>query len=85
MRTLVFLLVMLIGTGLWAQTKILIPEPYGDHFIESELISEVSYIPLQMEKFGMITSDMELKVDGEDYFILDNRNTQCVFHFGADG
>jgi hypothetical protein len=85
MRTIAVLLGLLICTGLWAQTKILIPEPYGDHFIESELISEVSYIPLQMEKFGMITSDMELKVDGDDYFILDNRNTQCVFRFGADG
>lgn len=82
---LAFILVLLICEGLLAQTRILIPEPYGDNFIESELISEVSYIPLQMEKYGMITADMELKVDGEDYFILDNRNSQCVYHFGADG
>lgn len=83
----VFLLLILVGVVSWSfgQTKIIIPEPYGDNFIESELISEVTFIPLQLERMGMITSDMEMKVDGDDYFILDNRNTQCVFHFGSEG
>ena len=86
MRKIKLLLFLLLGCSLaFGQTKISIPEPYGDSFIESELISEVSFIPLQLERLGMITPDMELKVDGDDYFILDNRNTQCVFHFGAEG
>lgn len=85
MRGIYLLVLLFIATGIFGQTKIMIPEPYGDNFIESELIAEVTFVPLQLERYGMITPNMELKVDGDNYFILDNRNTQCVYHFGADG
>lgn len=85
MRVIQILFLLLITILSFGQTKIIIPEPYGDNFIESELISEVSFVPLELERFGMITSDMEMKVDNNDYFILDNRFTQCVYHFGSEG
>ena len=77
---LVFWAQLLIG-----QTKIHIPEPFGDRFIESELISGVSIVPLAIERYRMITSDMEMKVDGDDYFILDNKVNQCVYRFNGTG
>lgn len=80
---IIFLL--LVSVSAVGQTIIRIPEPYGDNFVESELISEVSFIALEIERYGMVTNDMEMKVDGEDYFILDNKNTQCVYHFGSEG
>lgn len=80
------LLILLFGVlCAEAQTVIFVPAPTGENFIESELISEVSFLPLEIERYGMITPDMELKVDGEDYFILDNKFTQGVYHFGASG
>lgn len=79
------LLLLFVASVVCAQTTIYIPEPYGDNFIESELISEVSFVELESESFGMISPDMEMKVDGEDYFVLDNKMTQCVYHFGSDG
>lgn len=80
------LLILLFGVVCAeAQTVIFVPAPTGENFIESELISEVSFLPLEIERYGMITPDMELKVDGEDYFILDNKFTQGVYHFGASG
>lgn len=63
----------------------MIPEPYGDSFIESALITEVSFVTLQLEQLGEISQDMELKVDGNDYFILENQNSQCVYHFNEKG
>lgn len=67
------------------QTKIHIPEPYGDNFIESELIREVSYLALEIERYGTILPDMEMRVDDENYFILDNKSTQCVYRFNNEG
>ena len=85
MRGILLLFLLLACVQGFGQTKIMIPEPYGENFIESELIAEVSFTPLQLERFGMITPDMELKVDGDNYFILDNRNSQCVYRFDALG
>jgi len=68
-----------------AQVQIDIPQPYGDNFIESELIEKVSILPLKYEQYGLVRTDMELKVDGEDYFILDNQNSQCAYHFNSKG
>ena len=85
MRNLLSILFITMLGGLNAQTLIYLPEPYGDNFIESELIENVSIIPLQVERFGMIEPDMEMKVDGNDFFILDNKKTQCVYHFNNQG
>ncbi|MDA3928736.1 MAG: 6-bladed beta-propeller, partial [Prolixibacteraceae bacterium] len=85
MRVITFLFLFLFFNTVFGQTKVYIPEPYGDNFIESELIGEVSFVPLVLEKYGMIAPDMEMKVDGEDYFILDNKFTQCVYHFNSKG
>jgi hypothetical protein len=78
-------LITFIVSVAFAQTRVFIPEPYGDSFIESELIDMVSYTPLQVERYGTIMPDMEMRVDDENYFILDNRKTQCVFRFNLDG
>ncbi|MBN1925088.1 MAG: 6-bladed beta-propeller, partial [Prolixibacteraceae bacterium] len=67
------------------QTEISLPRPFGDNFIESELIEEVTYIPLQEEKMGMITYDMELRYENDFYFILDNKFTQCVYRYNPEG
>jgi hypothetical protein len=79
--------IMLIGTVKFAvaQKRIHIPYPFGDEFIDSELISEVSIVPLEIERYGSITEDMEMKADDENIFILDNRNTQCVFRYNYEG
>jgi len=78
-------LITFIVSVTFAQTKVYIPEPYGDSFIESELIDQVSYTALQIERYGTIMPDMEMRVDDENYFILDNRKTQCVFRFNLNG
>lgn len=86
MRAVILIIGFLIATKLLlAQVNIDIPQPYGENFIESELIESVSILPLDIEKSGLITADMEMKVDGNDYFILDNKKTQCVYHFNAEG
>ncbi|MBN1769578.1 MAG: 6-bladed beta-propeller [Prolixibacteraceae bacterium] len=86
MRAVILIIGFLIATKLlFAQVNIDIPQPYGENFIESELIESVSILPLDIEKYGLITADMEMKVDGNDYFILDNKKTQCVYHFNAEG
>lgn len=72
-------------SNLSAQTRIHIPEPYGDNFIESELITEVSFIALQVERYGTILPDMEMRVDNDEFFILDNKNAQCVYRFDNQG
>lgn len=71
--------------SLSAQTRIHIPEPYGDSFIESELISEISFIALQVERYGIIMPDMEMRVDDDEFFILDNKSAQCVYRFDNQG
>lgn len=77
-----FLLTALTGIS---QVEIPINQPIKINFIESELINGVSYIPLQYEKLGTISPDMELKVDGNNYFILDHKVTQNVYHFNENG
>jgi hypothetical protein len=79
-----FFIVMFAGL-VKAQVQIDIPQPYGNSFIESELIEEVSILPLNYKQYGLVRTDMEMKVDGEDYFILDNQNSQCVYHFNNEG
>jgi hypothetical protein len=69
----------------YAQTRIHIPEPYADSFIESELITEASILPLQIDRYGIIMPDMEMRVDNNEYFILDNRTSQCVYRFDSNG
>jgi hypothetical protein len=81
---IIFIAILIISPA-QAQVQIDIPQPYGDNFIESELIEEVSILPLKYDRFGLVRTDMELKVDGEDYFILDNQNSQCVYHFNSKG
>jgi hypothetical protein len=62
----------------------LLQQPLID-FIESPLISEVSFTPLQINKIGMISQDMEMKYYDNNYFILDNKFTQCVYRFDEEG
>lgn len=78
------LLLALVITGK-SQIEITVQQPIQENFVESELISEISFIPLSYEKMGAIAPDMELKVDGENYFILDNKFTQSVFRFNNQG
>jgi hypothetical protein len=78
------LLLALVITGK-SQIEITVQQPIQENFVESELISEISFIPLSYEKMGAIAPDMELKADGEDYFILDNKFTQSVFRFNDQG
>ena len=87
LKSSVFLIIglMIFVNQVSGQTKIHIPEPFGDSFLESELIHEVTFIPLEIERYGMIASDMEMKVDRDQYFILDDKFTQCVYRFGSDG
>jgi hypothetical protein len=85
MRYIIFFFLFVFALRSLGQTAIYIPEPYGDDFIASELIAEVNVVELQLEKYGMITPDMELKVDGDNYFVLDNKFTQRVYRFGSDG
>ncbi|MDA3881392.1 MAG: 6-bladed beta-propeller [Prolixibacteraceae bacterium] len=82
---LVIVISFLFFRALVAQVKIDIPQPYGDNIIESELIESVSILPLNVERYGIISADMEMKVDGDNYFILDNKKAQCVYHFNAEG
>jgi hypothetical protein len=84
-----FLLVWFLFAShtLFAQSAVTIdlPQPVGDNFIESALISNVSVVPLQIETPRAITEDMEMKYVNNNYFILDNRFKQCVYHFDAEG
>ncbi|MCF8362107.1 MAG: 6-bladed beta-propeller [Prolixibacteraceae bacterium] len=81
----IFFFIVMFTSLVKAQVQIDIPQPYGNSFIESELIEEVSILPLKYEQYGLVRTDMEMKVDGEDYFILDNQNSQCVYHFNSGG
>lgn len=82
MRRILFLL-LLVTSVAKAQTRIFIPEPYGDSFIESELIADVSYFELKVERFNTINPSWEMKVDGENYFILND--TLGAYHFDGEG
>lgn len=85
MQRLLILTLLFLGLTLHAQVRVFIPEPYGDRFIESELIEAVTLIPLQLERYGMVAPEMEMKIDGDNFFILDNRFTQCVYRFDSSG
>ncbi len=55
------------------------------NIIESPLISEVNFTPIQISKIGMISQDMEMKYYDNNYFILDNKFTQSVYRFDEEG
>jgi len=66
-------------------TSIALREPDGEPFLESELIQSVSYVDLKVNKFGAITSDMELRDVDNNYFLLDNKFTNTVYRFDHSG
>jgi hypothetical protein len=68
-----------------AQVEISMLQQVKDNFIESELIGEVSYVQLQYEAFGTIAPDMEVRADGKNFFILDDKTTQSVYRFSENG
>jgi hypothetical protein len=84
-RFAILLLFLLLAIAGKSQVEISLIQPVKDNFIESEIISEITFIPLQYEKIGTISGDMELKVDGNNYFILDNKFTQNVFRYNENG
>ncbi|MGF7140768.1 6-bladed beta-propeller [Roseimarinus sediminis] len=85
MQRLLIISMLFFSLTLQAQVRVFIPEPYGDRFIESDLIEAVTMIPLELERYGMIAPEMEMKIDGDNFFILDNRFTQCVYRFDSSG
>jgi len=68
-----------------SQVEISLIQPVNDNFVESELISEITFIPLQYEGYETILPLMELKIDRYNYFILDNKTTQNVYRFDEKG
>lgn len=91
MRTVLLVFTLLIWVvQLQAQapvraTSIALREPDGEPFLESELIQSVSYVDLKINKFGAITSDMELRDVDNNYFLLDNKFTNTVYRFDHSG
>ena len=85
LQTLFINLFLLIGLNGISQVEISFSQPITDNFIESELIQEVTFVPLQYEKFGSISPDMELRYEDKNFFILDNKFTQCVYRYNEDG
>jgi hypothetical protein len=65
--------------------KINLQEPLGSNFIESEMIEEVTTIPLNLENPRTIAEDMEMKYIDKNYFILDNKFKQCIYRFDEEG
>jgi len=84
-RVILSSFLLLAGFITDAQVEISMFQPVKNSFIESELISEVSYVPLQYEAFGTIAPDMEVKSDGDNFFILDDKKTQSVYRFSGNG
>ncbi|MBP7507966.1 MAG: hypothetical protein KA807_09100 [Prolixibacteraceae bacterium] len=83
----IFVSIILILNILVVQGQVeisLLQQPLID-IIESPLISEVSFTPLQITKIGMISQDMEMKYYDNNYFILDNKFTQSVYRFDEEG
>jgi len=78
-------LLLLIGLESISQVEISFTQPISDNFIESELIQEVTFVPLQYEKIGSISPDMELRFEDNNFFILDNKFTQSVFRYNEEG
>ncbi len=79
-------IIILLGTlSSKSQVKIQFSRLTDENFIESSLLSELKFTELQLEKTGMIAPDMELKYEDNNYFILDNRFTQCVYRFDEEG
>jgi hypothetical protein len=85
LQTLIICLFLLITLKGVSQVEISFTQPITDNFIESELIQEVTFVPLQYEKIGSISPDMELRFDDNNFFILDNKFTQCVFRYNEEG
>jgi hypothetical protein len=81
----IFILLAILAFDAKSQIEISFAQKITDNFVESELISEISFAQLEYEKFGMISPDMELRVDDDNYFILDNKFTKCVYRFNGDG
>jgi len=80
---LTILLILACFCG-FSQVRINVPEPYGDNFIESELIQEVTFVPLKPEKIAVVKPEMEMKCDAGNFFILNN-DSQCVYRFNDKG
>lgn len=76
---------VLIGFKSISQVEISFTQPITDNFIESELFQEVTFTPLQYEKIGSISPDMELRFEDNNLFILDNKFTQSVFRYNEEG
>jgi hypothetical protein len=74
-----------MATAGLSQVEVSLTQPITNNFIESELITDISFIPLKYEKAGTILNDMELKADKNDYFILDSKITQNVYRFNESG
>jgi hypothetical protein len=85
LQNLLISLFLFFGLNGICQVEISFIQPITDNFIESELIQEVTFIPLQYEKIGSISPDMELRFEDNNFFILDNKFTQCVYHFNNEG
>jgi hypothetical protein len=86
-RQTLFIILLFFFSGLkgFSQVQISFTKPISDNFIESDLIKEVTFMPLQYEKMGAISPDMELRCEDGNYFILDNKFDQCVYRFSEDG
>jgi len=78
-------LFLLIGFKGFAQVQISFSQPITENFIESELIQEVTFVPLQYEKIGSVSPDMELRFEDNNFFILDNKFTQSVYRYNEEG
>jgi hypothetical protein len=78
-------IVLFVAFEAKSQVKIQFSRLADENLIESGLLSEIKFTELQLEKLGMISPDMELKYENDNYFILDNRFTQCVYRFDEDG
>jgi hypothetical protein len=82
---LFIILFQLITLRVIPQVEISFSQPVTDNFVESELIQEVTFIPLQYEKIGSISPDMDLRSENHNFFILDNKFTQSVYRYNEEG
>jgi hypothetical protein len=85
MKYLVSCFVSLSAIAAFGQIKIELKEPIGDDFLETPLLSSVSFVPLQVERPTLIAQDMELKYADNQYFVLDHKNFQCIYRFDEEG
>ncbi len=86
LKKLILTLILIISlNSLKGQVEISLIQPPIIDILESPLFSEIQFTPLQIQKSGMISSDMELKYYDNNYFILDNKFKQCAYRFDEDG